>query len=46
MILGPALGGVLLALSSPTLAFAADALTFGVSALLVTRIGQRSAPSR
>ena len=45
VILGPALGGVLLALSSPTLAFAADALTFGVSALLVTRIGQRSTPS-
>ena len=45
VIVGPALGGVLLALGSPTLAFAADALTFGVSALLVTRIGRRSTPS-
>ena len=45
VIVGPALGGVLLALGSPTLAFAADALTFGVSALLVTRIGRRSIPS-
>ena len=45
VIVGPALGGILLALGSPTLAFAADALTFGVSALLVTRIGQRSTPS-
>jgi MFS family permease len=45
VIVGPALGGILLAFGSPTLAFAADALTFGVSALLVTRIGQRSTPS-
>jgi len=45
VIVGPALGGILLALSSPTLAFAVDALTFGVSALLVIRVGQRSTPS-
>jgi predicted MFS family arabinose efflux permease len=45
VIAGPALGGVLLALGSPALAFTADALTFGVSALLVTRIGRRSTPS-
>ena len=45
VIAGPALGGVLLALGSPELAFTVDALTFGVSALLVTRIGMRSTPS-
>lgn len=35
IVLGPALGGVLLAISSPTAAFLANAASFAVSALLV-----------
>jgi predicted MFS family arabinose efflux permease len=38
IILGPALGGVLLLLGSPAAAFALNALTFGVSALAVLAI--------
>jgi MFS family permease len=42
IILGPALGGVLLFLGSPAAAFAANALTFGLSALAVLAIKDRS----
>jgi MFS family permease len=42
IILGPALGGVLLLLGSPALAFALNALTFGLSALAVLAIKDRS----
>jgi MFS family permease len=42
IILGPALGGVLLLLGSPVLAFALNALTFGLSALAVLAIKDRS----
>jgi MFS family permease len=45
VIAGPAIGGVLLAVGSPAFAFAVDALSFGLSALLVTRIRRRSLPS-
>jgi MFS family permease len=38
IIVGPALGGVLLLLGSPALAFAVNAVTFGVSALAVLAI--------
>jgi MFS family permease len=38
IIIGPAIGGVLLLLGSPTLAFAANAVTFGLSALAVLAI--------
>jgi MFS family permease len=38
IVLGPALGGVLLLLGSPTSAFALNALTFGLSALAVLAI--------
>ncbi len=38
IIAGPALGGVLLLLGSPALAFAANAVTFGLSALAVLAI--------
>jgi MFS family permease len=41
IILGPALGGVLLFLGSPAAAFAANALTFGLSALAVLAIKDR-----
>src|SRR6201994_4418938 len=42
IILGPALGGVLLFLGSPAAAFAANALTFGLSALAVLAIKDRA----
>src|SRR6185437_6287366 len=38
VIIGPAIGGVLLLLGSPWLAFAANAVTFGLSALAVLAI--------
>jgi MFS family permease len=38
IIIGPAMGGVLLLLGPPSLAFAANALTFGLSALAVLAI--------
>ena len=38
MIAGPALGGVLLLLGSPALAFVVNALTFGVAAACVLAI--------
>jgi MFS family permease len=43
IILGPALGGVLLLLGSPAIAFALNALTFGLSALAVLAIRDRGA---
>ncbi len=42
IILGPALGGVLLFLGSPAAAFAANALTFGLAALAVLAVKDRS----
>ena len=41
IIVGPALGGVLLLLGSPAIAFALNALTFGLSALAVLGIRAR-----
>ena len=41
IILGPALGGVLMFLGSPAVAFALNALTFGLSALAVLAIRDR-----
>jgi predicted MFS family arabinose efflux permease len=48
IILGPALGGVLLLLGSPAAAFAVNALTFGLSALavLAIRAGDVFRPAR
>jgi MFS family permease len=43
IIAGPALGGVLLLLGSPALAFAVNALTFGVAAVCVLTIKARGA---
>ncbi|HEY3902445.1 MAG TPA: MFS transporter [Streptosporangiaceae bacterium] len=43
IIVGPALGGVLLLLGSPALAFAANGITFGLSALAVLSIRDREA---
>src|SRR5947208_9676285 len=43
IILGPALGGVLLVLGSPAFAFAVNALTFGLSALAVLATRNRGA---
>ena len=43
IICGPALGGVLLLLGSPAVAFGLNALTFGISALAVLAIGDRGA---
>jgi MFS family permease len=43
IIVGPALGGVLLLLGSPALAFAANGITFGLSALAVLSIRDRKA---
>jgi MFS family permease len=43
---GPALGGILLAVTSPSVVFAASAGTFVYSALLVSRVGGRPAPER
>ena len=42
VIIGPALGALLLAFSSPTVVFFVNAATFGAAALLVTRISFRS----
>jgi MFS family permease len=43
IIVGPALGGVLLLLGSPSLAFVLNAVTFGLSALAVLAIPGRAA---
>jgi hypothetical protein len=43
IILGPALGGVLLLIGPPAFAFALNALTFGLSALAVLAIRARDA---
>jgi predicted MFS family arabinose efflux permease len=43
VIAGPALGGLLLLAGSPTLAFAVNALTFGVAALFTVAIRDRAA---
>ena len=45
IVLGPALGGVLLLLGSPASAFALNALTFGLSALAVLAIRGGAYPS-
>jgi hypothetical protein len=42
VILGPAVGAALLLLGSPAVAFCANALSFGLSAVLVSRISVRS----
>src|SRR3954454_22973016 len=44
VVLGPAVGAVVLALGSASLTFAIDAASFAVSALLVSRIRARSGP--
>jgi MFS family permease len=44
VVLGPAVGAVVLALGSPALTFGIDAASFAVSALLVSRIRARSRP--
>jgi predicted MFS family arabinose efflux permease len=44
VILGPALGAVLLLLGSPAAVFAVNAASFGVSALMVIRMRARSRP--
>lgn len=44
VVLGPALGAVLLLLGSPTTAFVANAISFALSAVIVTRIRTRSRP--
>jgi MFS family permease len=44
VIAGPAVGAVLLLLGSPALVFAINAATFGLSALIVSRISVRSRP--
>ncbi len=41
VIIGPAIGALLLAVSSPPVVFFVNAATFGAAALLVTRIGFR-----
>src|SRR5437667_96958 len=43
IVLGPALGGVLLLLGSPAAAFALNALTFGLAALAVLAIRAKGA---
>ena len=43
IIIGPALGGVLLLIGSPAIAFALNALTFGLSALAVLAVRARDA---
>jgi MFS family permease len=45
IIVGPAIAGLLLLFSPPAVVFAANAATFGVSALLVSRIRTRSRSS-
>ena len=42
VILGPAIGAVLLLAGSPAIVFFVNAVTFGVAAILVTRIKQRT----
>ena len=44
VVLGPAVGALVLALGSPGLTFGIDAASFAVSALLVSRIRARSRP--
>jgi predicted MFS family arabinose efflux permease len=44
VVLGPAIGAVVLTLGSPELTFGLDAASFAVSALLVSRIRARSRP--
>lgn len=44
-VAGPALGGVLVAVTSPRAAFALDSLTFLVSAVLVSRLPPLSVPA-
>ena len=44
VVLGPAVGAVVLALGSPQLTFAIDAASFAISAALVSRISVRSRP--
>ena len=44
VVLGPAIGAVVLALGSPELTFGLDAASFALSALLVSRIRARSRP--
>jgi MFS family permease len=44
VVLGPAVGAVVLALGSPELTFAIDAASFAISAALVSRISVRSRP--
>jgi len=44
VITGPAIGAGLLLLGSPTAVFAVNAVSFGVSAVLVSRMTARSAP--
>jgi MFS family permease len=44
VITGPAIGAILLAFSNPETVFVLDAATFGVSALLVSRMRARSRP--
>src|SRR4051812_20434987 len=44
VVLGPAVGAVVLALGSPALTFGIDAASFAVSAVLVSRISVRSRP--
>ena len=45
-VLGPAIGAVLLAVASDFVAFLANALTFAVSALLISTIGLRGGPAK
>ncbi len=45
-IIGPAVGGLLLAVGAPSFAFAINAAIFGVSFLCVWRVGRRSFPGR
>jgi MFS family permease len=45
VILGPALAGVLLIFSPPAVVFGVNAATFGLSALLVSRLHSRSRPA-
>jgi hypothetical protein len=44
VVVGPAIGAVVLALGSPALTFGIDAASFAISALIVSRIRMRSRP--
>ena len=44
VILGPAVGALLILVGSPTTAFIANAVSFGVSAIVVSRVRTRSRP--